>query len=162
MRRFTSLAVVFAAGVLFAAGLGVGGMTDPTKVIGFLTLNADWDPSLAFVMGGAIVAHVATYKLVLRQPSPLFAERFQIPTRRDLTPRLVLGAVLFGMGWALAGYCPGPALVSLPALEGGSAVFVAAMLAGMGLHKLAEEHLFRSEAEVVTALDAIRTRALKG
>ena len=131
MPRFASLASVFATGFLFAIGLGISGMTDPTKVIGFLNVAGDWDPSLAFVMGGAIAIHLVLYRWIVKQPSPIFGSRFQIPTRRDLTPRLVAGATLFGFGWALGGYCPGPGIVSVASLAPSALVFVGAMVVGM-------------------------------
>jgi len=128
----TNIAIFFAA-FIFSIGLGLSGMTDANKVIGFLNLAGDWDPSLAFVMVGAIGAHLATFKLVTNRPSPLYAEKFRIPTRTDIDTRLVVGSGLFGVGWALGGFCPGPALVS--STTGGPAVlvFVAAMLGGMSL-----------------------------
>lgn len=125
--------VAFASGLLFALGLGVGGMTKPAKVIGFLDVAGDWDPSLAFVMGGALLVYGLVARLALARPHPLFDDRFHVPTRRDIDRRLVLGAVLFGAGWGLAGYCPGPALVSLASGRGAVVAFVAAMLAGMWL-----------------------------
>lgn len=125
------------AGVIFAAGLILSGMTQPAKVIGFLDIGGRWDPSLAFVMGGAVLVHAVAYRLILRRRAPLFEARFHVPSRRDLDLRLIAGAVLFGIGWGLAGYCPGPALVSLtagwPAL-----LFVAAMVAGMFAERLVD------------------------
>lgn len=120
----------FIAGALFAAGLIVGGMTQPGKVIGFLDFTGSWDPSLAWVMGGAVLTHGLLYRLVRRRPTPLFEAKFHVPSRRDIDRRLVLGAATFGVGWGLSGYCPGPGLASLtsgplPVL------FVAALAAGM-------------------------------
>jgi len=132
------LIATFFAGLIFSVGLGVAGMTQPAKVVGFLDLTGDWDPSLAFVMGGAIAVHFVAYRLVPRLGSPLFAERFGIPTRRDVDPRLVSGAVLFGAGWGLGGFCPGPALVSLTGGAQSALIFVAAMLGGMVLFQLAD------------------------
>ena len=119
------------SGLLFGAGLASSGMTNPNKVIGFLDVFGAWDASLACVMLGAIGVHVIAYRFVLRRPSPLFSERFAVPTRRDIDARLLIGAAVFGAGWGLGGYCPGPALVSLPSIGAGVVVFVAAMLAGM-------------------------------
>lgn len=146
MRGRLSLAAVFTAGVVFAVGLGVSGMTDPGKVIGFLNLAGEWDPSLALVLGAAIGVHAVAYRWIVRQPSPVFATRFQIPTRRDLTPRLVVGATLFGFGWALAGYCPGPGIVSLAGRGPSAVVFVAAMLLGMGAYRVVDGQLARAVA----------------
>lgn len=121
----------FVAGLLFALGLGVGGMTQPSKVVGFLDVAGDWDPSLAFVMGGALLVYFFVGRVALARPRPLFDDTFHVPTRRDVDGRLVLGSVLFGAGWGLAGYCPGPALVSLASGRATVVVFVGAMLAGM-------------------------------
>lgn len=122
------------AGVLFAIGLALSGMTRPDKVIGFLDLFGAWDPSLAFVMGGAVVTHALTRRLVLRRPAPLFEARFQSPDPAPLwSPALIGGSALFGVGWGLAGYCPGPAIVALGSGALGPIVFVAAMLVGITL-----------------------------
>lgn len=123
----------FLSGGLFGAGLVVSGMTRPAKVIGFLDFLGRWDASLALVMVGAIAVHMALYRVILRRRAPLFDVRFHIPTRRDLDVRLILGAVLFGVGWGLGGYCPGPGLVSLGAGALPALVFVAVMAVGMWL-----------------------------
>ena len=133
MNRFIP---AFLGGLLFALGLGVSGMTDANKVIGFLNLAGKWDPSLAFVMVGAIGTHLALYRLILRRNSPLFGEQFHIPTARDITPKLVVGAALFGVGWGLGGFCPGPGLVSLAGFGSSASIFVVCMLAGMGVQKI--------------------------
>jgi len=120
----------FALGMLFAIGLGISGMTQPAKVIGFLDLAGAWDPALAFVMGSAVAVTFVGYRWVLARPAPVLFKRFDIPTRRDINLQLIAGAALFGVGWGMAGFCPGPALV---ALAGGSlevTVFVLAMFAG--------------------------------
>jgi uncharacterized protein len=123
--------VAFAAGLCFSAGLIVSGMTRPTKVLGFLNLAGDWDASLLCVMGGAIAVHFTAYRLLRGRPSPLYSDRFWLPTRHDIDRRLVIGAVVFGIGWGLAGYCPGPAVVALPLGGVRPLVFVLAMLVGM-------------------------------
>ena len=130
------LIAAFMGGLLFAVGLGVSGMTDANKVIGFLNLAGDWDPSLAFVMVGAIGVHLALYRLIIRRQSPLFGDTFHIPTRRDISPQLVGGAALFGVGWGLGGFCPGPGLVSLAGFGSSAAVFVVFMFVGMVGHKI--------------------------
>ncbi len=137
-----ALSSVFIGGLVFALGLGLSGMTDANKVIGFLNVaSGKWDPSLAFVMVGAIGAHLATFKLVTGRPSPLFGAKFHIPSRQDIDTRLVVGSGVFGIGWGLGGFCPGPAIVSTTTGAPMALVFVGAMLAGMLLfsvaHKLA-------------------------
>ena len=114
-------------------------MTQPQKVIGFLDVFGSWDPSLAFVMVGAIGVHMIGFKLVTKRPSPLFAEKFQIPTRRDLDKRLIMGSAIFGIGWGLAGYCPGPAITSLVTLSPAVFLFVATMGAGMYLQQMTKK-----------------------
>lgn len=122
------------SGLLFGAGLLIGGMTQPSKVVGFLDLAGDWDPSLAFVMGGAIGVFLPLFRLINRRRAPLYAASFALPTRRDLDAPLLLGAALFGIGWGLAGYCPGPALTALAAPQS-SAIVVVSMFAGFGLKR---------------------------
>ncbi len=121
------------AGLLFGAGLALGGMTDPAVVLGFLDVAGAWNPALAFVMGGALAVTFLGYRLAFRRARPWLAGRFDLPPLRAIDARLLGGAALFGVGWGLAGYCPGPALASLPALHAGTAVFVVAMLAGLWL-----------------------------
>ena len=119
------------AGVLFALGLALSGMTDPARVTGFLDVGGAWDPTLAFVMGGAILAHAPLVRLIRRRSAPLFDTGFHWPRPSRIDLLLVAGAAVFGIGWGLSGYCPGPALVSLGAGARGVVVFVAAMLAAM-------------------------------
>ena len=123
-----------ASGLVFAVGLGLAGMTQPTKVFGFLNLFGNWDPSLAFVMMGAIGVHAIAIRLAAARPAPILAERFAAPSRVGVDGKLVGGAALFGVGWGLAGYCPGPAIASVASLELAPLVVVAAMIAGMFLH----------------------------
>ena len=120
-----------AAGVLFAAGLVVSGMTRPLKVLAFLDIFGAWDASLMLVMLGAIAVHLFAYRLIRGRSAPLFAPKFVVPSRRDLDAKLLIGAAVFGTGWGLGGYCPGPGIVSVPGGGSGAAVFVVAMLAGM-------------------------------
>lgn len=127
--------VAFAGGALFSVGLMLSGMTDPAKIVGFLDVTGDWDPSLAFVMAGGVSVFAIAWGASRRLRAPILAPNFpQLPEQIDRP--LVAGALLFGAGWGLAGYCPAPALVSLGAGIEGSAVFVAAMIAGMYLHEL--------------------------
>ena len=127
------LALNLIAGLIFGLGLVIGGMTDPAKVQNFLDVAGTFDPSLAFVMAGAVAVTFIGYRLVLRERSPLFAERLHLPTAKDLDARIVIGPALFGIGWGLSGFCPGPAVTSLPLLAKGTLIFVPAMLVGIGL-----------------------------
>jgi uncharacterized membrane protein YedE/YeeE len=122
------------AGVLFGLGLAISGMIDPEKVLGFLDISGDWDPSLAFVMGGAIPVAWLGFRLAARRPTPLCEAAFSRPTATIVDRKLVLGAALFGIGWGLAGFCPGPALASLGLGLWQVWLFAAAMMAGMALH----------------------------
>ncbi|MEO8182289.1 MAG: DUF6691 family protein [Deltaproteobacteria bacterium] len=105
-------AAVFGTGALFAVGLAISGMTKPSKIMGFLDIAGHWDASLAFVMTGAVAVHFVAYRVIRRRPAPLFDTKFHVSTRKDIDPRLVLGAALFGVGWALGCFCPGPGLVA--------------------------------------------------
>jgi uncharacterized membrane protein YedE/YeeE len=128
--------VAYACGVVFALGLGVGGMTQPGRVLAFLDVAGSWDPRLAFVMLGAIAVHAPLYRLALRRGRPLLAPVLQLPARRDVDRRLVAGAILFGVGWGMAGLCPGPALTSLASGEPVALAFVVAMLGGIAAHRI--------------------------
>jgi uncharacterized membrane protein YedE/YeeE len=123
----------FAAGLVFGIGLIVSGMTDPGKVIGFLDVAGPWDPSLGLVMAGAILVGFFAFRLAGRRGRTFLGGALHLPTRRDLDLRLVAGSMVFGAGWGLAGYCPGPALVSFGSGSGQAAVFLASMLFGMVL-----------------------------
>lgn len=129
------LLTVFFSGVLFAVGLGISGMTQPTKIIGFLDIFGAWDPSLVFVMAGAVGVNVILYRLSIKRLRPLFAPAFALPPKHTINKSLVIGATLFGVGWGLSGYCPGPALVSSVTGWGSVLAFVGAMLAGMYLYQ---------------------------
>lgn len=136
------LVLALFAGSLFGAGLHISGMTDTTKVQGWLDVFGNWDPTLAFVMGGAILPMVIAWGLT-RGRTPLAGGTFPPPPRPELGRRLVVGSVLFGMGWGLAGLCPGPAIASLSYGGLGGLVFLAAMLAGMGAAPAIRGHLDR-------------------
>lgn len=129
------LIISFVAGIVFALGLGIGGMTQPAKVTAFLDFTGNWDPSLAFVMMGAIGVHAVLYRVIRARPSPVFAAAFSIPARKDIDPRLIGGAALFGLGWGLGGFCPGPALTAVASGKSSVLIFVGAMVGGMLLHK---------------------------
>lgn len=123
-----------ACGLIFGLGLAISGMINPARVIGFLDVAGSWDPTLAFVMGGALLVAVPAYRVILGRRRPVLVKDFSLPTRTKLDGPLIRGSVLFGVGWGLVGFCPGPAVAAvvtgLPSVLG----FVAAMLAGMALH----------------------------
>lgn len=129
-----ALAAAFICGLLFGAGLIVSQMSQPAKVLNFLDLFGTWDPSLAFVMAGALAVSGAGYALARRRAEPVLAPRHLWPTKADIDPPLIFGALLFGLGWGLVGLCPGPALVNLATLSPKVIVFVAAMAGGIVLH----------------------------
>ena len=122
--------VALISGLLFGLGLGYSQMIDPEKVIGFLDLTGNWDPTLAFVMGGAVVVTLISFRFILKRPAPLLNGNFYVPTRKDIDTPLLLGAALFGIGWGIGGYCPGPVLTSLVLGSLNPLLFVAAMIVG--------------------------------
>jgi len=128
----------FFVGLLFGLGLIVAGMTDPAKVLGFLDLAGMWDPSLAFVMGGGILVGLGAFAMAKKRTTNFLGGAMLLPTSTDIDKRLIGGGLLFGAGWGLAGFCPGPAIVSLGAGQPKAAVFVAAMLAGMAVFEIVE------------------------
>lgn len=130
--HLTLAAFTLLIGVLFALGLGISGMTNPKRVLGFLDVAGNWDPSLMFVMGSALIVHMMAYRIRYRMQRPLAASDWsQIPKSGAIDLRLLAGATVFGVGWGLAGYCPGPAVVSLVTLRPAPILFVVSMLAGM-------------------------------
>ncbi|WP_086736372.1 DUF6691 family protein [Erythrobacter colymbi] len=133
-----ALIVPLLSGTIFGAGLTIGGMTDPARVRGFLDLFGRWDPTLAFVMGGAVLVMALAWTAQRRMQRPAFAEGFSLPDARDITPRLVGGSALFGIGWGIAGLCPGPGFAALAIAPVPAAIFLAAMLAGMALVRFLE------------------------
>lgn len=141
------LGLAFVSGFLFSVGLGISGMTQPSKVFGFLDIFGAWDPALMGVMGGGILVAAIFYRRVIRRDAPIFAETFQVPSLRSITPSLVVGSGLFGIGWGIAGYCPGPAVTSLVTGSSEVLIFTGAMIAGMLLFRLTER-LFGSRAEL--------------
>ncbi|MEO7655490.1 MAG: DUF6691 family protein [Sphingomicrobium sp.] len=134
---FRSIVLPLAAGTVFGGGLALGSMTDPSRVLGFLDVFGAWDPTLAFVMAGATAVMALAWLLRPRLEQPLFGDRFFLPSRRDVDAPLIIGSTLFGIGWGLVGICPGPA-VALLALNPAVLPFIAAMIAGMLLHRLFE------------------------
>jgi uncharacterized membrane protein YedE/YeeE len=139
MNRITE----FLVGLLFGIGLLVSGMTDPAKVQGFLDLAGAWDPSLAFVMGGAILVGLGAFAVAKRRTRTFLGGAMHLPTSRDIDRRLVVGSLLFGAGWGLAGFCPGPGLVAMGAGEPKAAIFVAAMVGGMLLFEVLDRRARR-------------------
>ena len=134
MKLFTA----FLVGLLFGLGLILSGMSDPAKVLGFLDLAGSWDPSLAFVMGGAVVIGSLVFPFAVKRTSSFLGDPMRLPTAVQIDRRLVLGGLSFGVGWGLAGYCPGPALASLAHGGGKPLVFFVSMLAGMAIFELLE------------------------
>ena len=127
--------IALAAGTLFGAGLALSGMADPQRVQAFLDLGGAWDPTLAFVMAGAVLVMLIAWAVQRRMAKPLSVSRFDLPDTRRIDAKLALGALLFGAGWGIGGLCPGPALADLAIAPDRAALFVAAMLAGMAVHK---------------------------
>ncbi|CAN7326527.1 MULTISPECIES: YeeE/YedE family protein [Ensifer] len=131
---FPRLLATLASGVIFGIGLSLSGMLDPARVRGFLDVTRDWNPSLAFVLGGAVAVSALGVLLTRRMRRPLLDDAFHLPSNRVIDRRLIIGSAIFGVGWGLVGLCPGPALASLSLGLPATALFVVAMLAGMVLH----------------------------
>ncbi len=127
--------IVLLSGFVFALGLGISEMTRPEKVLGFLDVFGNWDPSLAFVMGGAIVVYAGALQIVRRRERPQFGKRFRIPTRTEITPSLLIGAAVFGVGWGLAGFCPGPGIVAAAGMVTPALFFLPALIVGILIHR---------------------------
>ncbi|MEZ4872121.1 MAG: DUF6691 family protein [Bdellovibrionales bacterium] len=125
----------FISGLIFAIGLSVSGMVNPQKVIGFLNIFGDWDPSLAFVMGGAVLFNFVFFRMILKRESTLLKTDFSMPVRKAVDKNLVFGSILFGIGWGMFGICPGPGLVNLFRFDPKILVFVLAMMVGMVLFR---------------------------
>ena len=130
-RRTAPLVLGALIGALFGSGLVISGMTQPSKVIGFLDFTRNWDPTLAFVMGGAVVVYAVAVRLIVRRSHPWLDTRFHLPTRSDIDIQLLVGSALFGIGWGLGGFCPGPGIVAAAAGTTTGLVFVGAMIVGM-------------------------------
>ena len=122
--------VAIASGLLFGLGLGLSQMIDRERVLGFLDVTGRWDPTLLFVLGGAVTVTIIAFRFVLRLPQPVFATNFRLPTRKDIDWPLVLGAAVFGIGWGIAGYCPGPAIVALVLKAWSPILFLGAFVVG--------------------------------
>jgi uncharacterized membrane protein YedE/YeeE len=126
--------VALFGGTLFGLGLAVSGMMNPAKIVGFLDVAGEWDPTLAFVMGGALLVTIPAFRVILNRPRPVLADGFDLPTKSTLDARLLGGAALFGVGWGLSGFCPGPAVAALTTGLAPVFAFVAAMIVGMAVH----------------------------
>lgn len=126
--------VSYVSALLFGVGLGLSGMTNPENVVGFLDFFGDWRPALMFVMVGAIAVHGASFFLIKKRRSPLLTAEFMLPTKKEIDIRLVLGSALFGMGWGIAGFCPGPAVVSIVTYSEDVLLFIGAMIAGIAVY----------------------------
>ena len=136
---YKARASIFLSGLLFGLGLVVSGMVNPAKVVGFLDLSGNWDPSLILVMGGGLLITVPAFHIILKNSQPLFEPNFFLPTLDVIDSKLIIGAILFGLGWGIAGFCPGPAMAALVSLNPTVLLFVVAMLVGMGLHHVVLE-----------------------
>lgn len=154
-----AILIQFAIGLVFGLGLIISGMSDPAKVLNFLDVGGipagTWDASLAFVMAGAVAVTFIGFSRVLKLPRPFFAERFDVPTRKDIDPRVVVGPAIFGIGWGLAGFCPGPALTALGFGSASAVIFVVAMCAGMVLARFIANR--PSSARIVTPIGPLET-----
>lgn len=128
-------------GIIFALGLGISGMTRPEKVFGFLDVFGSWDASLIFVMAGAVMVHLVAFRFIFKRKTPLFSNQWHLPTKKDITFPLIFGSFLFGVGWALGGFCPGPALTSLASFQSRPFVFFTSMLIGMFFFRLIDRRL---------------------
>ncbi|MBZ8117749.1 YeeE/YedE family protein [Roseovarius sp. LXJ103] len=135
------LILTYFIGLIFGVGIAVSGMANPAKVINFFDVAGTWDPSLAFVMGGALIVTALGYRFVLKRPAPMMSASFQLPTRRDLDPMLICGSALFGIGWGIAGFCPGGALPALGTGHSQVFIFVAALIVGICVAKVLQATL---------------------
>jgi uncharacterized membrane protein YedE/YeeE len=128
----------FLVGLIFGVGIAVSGMINPAKVLNFFDVAGTWDPSLIFVMGGALITTFLGYRFVLRRPAPLLEPKFMLPTARDIDARLIGGSAVFGLGWGIAGFCPGAALPALGSGKWEVVAFVAALIAGIRVARIAQ------------------------
>jgi uncharacterized membrane protein YedE/YeeE len=138
LKQHLNILSALIVGLIFGIGLIFGGMTDPAKVIGFLDVTGNWNPSLAFVMGGAILVGLVAFRFARLRSTSFFGGAMHLPKNTDIDRRLIIGSLLFGAGWGMAGFCPGPALTSLGTGNPKAVIFVLAMLAGMALFELAD------------------------
>ncbi len=144
-------AVSYLVGLIFGIGISISGMGNPAKVINFFDLAGAWDPSLMFVMGGALITTFIGYRFVLRQPHPVFDAKFHLPTRKDIDKRLIAGSIIFGMGWGIAGFCPGGALPMIGTFRFEVLLFVASLILGIYFAKWLETHMAQNKVETKNA-----------
>lgn len=137
--------VAYISALLFGAGLGIGGMTNPDNIIGFLDIYGDWQPALLLVMVGAVSFHAISYYLITRRATPLLDHKFFVPVRKPVDKRLIAGSALFGIGWGMGGYCPGPAITSLVSLSPQVLIFVVSMIGGMAIFHYVWKPFFLEE-----------------
>ncbi len=140
------LLICYLIGLVFGVGISISGMANPAKVLNFFDVAGNWDPSLAFVMGGALIVTFIGYRFVLKRPAPTLSETFQLPTRRDLDLPLIGGSAVFGVGWGIAGFCPGGALPALGTGRSEVIIFVVALLVGIIAAKALQSMLNRGSA----------------
>lgn len=138
------LALALITGLVFGTGIALSGMINPAKVLNFFDVAGTWDPSLAFVMGGALIVTAIGYRLVLKSPRPLFDRQFHLPTRKDIDMPLLAGSAVFGIGWGIAGFCPGGSIPALGLMQPDAVIFVAAMVAGIALSRFLRQAMARS------------------
>ena len=134
-----ALALALLTGLVFGTGIALSGMINPAKVLNFFDFAGTWDPSLGFVMGGALIVTAIGYRVVLKSPRPLLDRQFHLPTRKDIDMPLLAGSAIFGIGWGISGFCPGGSIPALGLLQADAVIFVAAMIAGIAMASLLRE-----------------------
>lgn len=134
-----ALLLALLTGLVFGAGIALSGMINPAKVLNFFDVAGTWDPSLAFVMGGALLVTAIGYRFVFKSSQPLFDRQFHLPTRKDIDMPLVAGSAVFGIGWGIAGFCPGGSIPALGLMQVDAVIFVAAMIAGIAITRFARQ-----------------------
>lgn len=142
-----AFALTLISGLIFGTGIALSGMINPAKVLNFFDFAGTWDPSLAFVMGGALIVTAIGYRFVLKRKTPLFDTKFHLPTRKDIDLRLVAGSAIFGIGWGITGFCPGGAIPALGLMEANVWVFILAMIAGIALSRYFTQITSRTPAQ---------------
>jgi uncharacterized protein len=142
----TRLLTALVAGLIFGAGIALSGMINPAKVLNFFDFFGTWDPSLAFVMGGALIVTAIGYRFIFKRARPVLDDKFHLPTKTEIDTPLIAGAIVFGVGWGITGFCPGGSLPALGLMKGEAFIFVAAMIAGIALARLARQAMTHRDA----------------